>query len=80
MALVWLTRASVIFRRGFADDDLEPPSQPVSPGCMRPQALDVELEPGQMIDPRTGVFARVGTSFLDSTRDFGINLGLRRIF
>jgi hypothetical protein len=30
--------------------------------------------------PTTGVFARAGTSFLDSTRDFGINLGLRRIF
>jgi hypothetical protein len=23
--------------------------------------------------PTTGVFARAGTSFLDSTRDFGIN-------
>ena len=26
------------------------------------------------------VFAGIGTSFLDSTRDFGIIVGLRRIF
>ena len=63
-----------------ADGDLEPPSQPVGAGCMRPQALDVEFELGQMLGPRTGVFARVGTSFLDSTRDFGVNLGFRHIF
>jgi len=59
---------------------LEPPSEPAGAGCLRPQALDVEFELGQMIAPTTGVFARVGTSFLDSTRDFGINVGLRRIF
>ncbi|WP_295447305.1 hypothetical protein [uncultured Thiodictyon sp.] len=40
----------------------------------------MELELGQMICPGTGVFARVGTSFLDSTDDFGINLGFKCIF
>ena len=48
--------------------------------CMKPQALDLEFELGTMIAPTTGVWVRSGTSFLDSTREYGINVGLRQIF
>ena len=44
------------------------------------ETLDAEAELGQMIGPATGIWVRAGTSFLDSDREFGINLGLRNIF
>lgn len=44
------------------------------------EAFDAEVELGTMIAPRTGIWARAGTSFLDSPRDYGINLGVRQIF
>lgn len=46
----------------------------------RPTTLDTEVEIGQMIGRSTGVWIRGGTSFLDSTRDVGVNLGIRQIF
>lgn len=44
------------------------------------ETLDVEGEFGKMIGPATGIFLHGGTSFLDSTREWGINVGLRQIF
>lgn len=46
----------------------------------RTETLDLEVELGQMVAPTTGVWIRAGTAFLDSDRDFGINLGMRNIF
>lgn len=43
------------------------------------EQLDADIEFGRMIGPATGVWARVGTSFLDSDRDVGLLLGVRFI-
>ena len=44
------------------------------------ESLDTEAETGRMLSPTTAIFGRVGTSFLDNTREYGINLGFRVIF
>jgi hypothetical protein len=46
----------------------------------QPEVVDTELEIGQMLGRSTGVWVRGGTSFLDTSREFGINLGIRQIF
>jgi hypothetical protein len=46
----------------------------------RPEVVDTELEIGQMLGRSTGVWVRGGPSFLDTSREFGINLGIRQIF
>lgn len=51
-----------------------------SSGCDRLETLDTEIELGQMMSRSTGVWIRAGTSFLDSSRDFGLNIGIRNIF
>lgn len=43
------------------------------------ELLDVELEYGRMIGPSTGVWARVGTSALDSDREAMVLFGVRFI-
>jgi len=45
-----------------------------------PEVVDTEVEIGQMLGRSTGVWVRGGTSFLDTSREFGINLGIRQIF
>ncbi len=62
----WWLLSDAKYTRSWESDDLE--------------TLDAEAELGQMIGPATGVWVRAGTSFLESDRDFGINLGLRNIF
>jgi len=42
--------------------------------------LDFEGEAGTMIRPSTGIFVRVGTSFLDSNKEFVVLLGIRKIW
>lgn len=42
--------------------------------------LDLEVEYGSMISKSVAVSGRVGTSFLDSSRDFGLSLNVRKIF
>ena len=46
----------------------------------RLEALDLELEAGQMLSPNAGVSARIGTSALDSARRSTFGLNLRFIF
>lgn len=46
----------------------------------RPEVVDTEVEIGQMLGRSTGVWVRGGTSFLDTSREFGVNLGIRQIF
>lgn len=41
--------------------------------------LDLDVEYGQMINPATGIWVRIGTSFLDSDRSAGVLLGVRFI-
>lgn len=43
------------------------------------EQLDVEVEYGWMVGRSTGVWARVGTSFLDSDREVGVLVGVRFI-
>lgn len=43
------------------------------------ELLDIELEYGRMIGPSTGVWARVGTSALDSDREAMVLFGVRFI-
>jgi hypothetical protein len=62
----WWLLSDTKYTKSWESDDLE--------------TLDVEAELGQMIGPTTGMWVRAGTSFLDSDREFGINLGLRNIF
>lgn len=62
----WWLLGDTKYTKSWESDDLE--------------TLDAEAEFGQMIGPATGMWVRAGTSFLDSDRDFGINLGLRNIF
>lgn len=45
-----------------------------------PQTLDFEIEYGSMISSSTALSGRIGTSFLDSNRDFGFSINIRRIF
>lgn len=45
-----------------------------------PETLDLEFEYGSMISRSTALSGRVGTSFLDSNRDFGFSINIRRIF
>ena len=42
--------------------------------------LDLEVEYGSMISKSVAISGRVGTSFLDSSRDFGLSLNVRKIF
>lgn len=44
------------------------------------ESLDTEIEAGRMLNASTAIFGRAGTSFLDNTREYGINLGFRVIF
>lgn len=43
------------------------------------ELLDLEVEYGRMVGPSTGVWARIGTSMLDSDRDSMLLLGVRFI-
>ncbi|OYX98367.1 MAG: hypothetical protein B7Y80_15130 [Hyphomicrobium sp. 32-62-53] len=47
---------------------------------LRPATLDTEVELGQMIGRSTAIWLRGGTSFLDSTRELGVNVGIRQLF
>lgn len=62
----WWMLGDVKYTKSWAGEELE--------------SLDTEAEAGRMLDASTGLFGRVGTSFLDNTREYGINLGIRRIF
>lgn len=44
------------------------------------QSLDLEAEVGRMVSSSTAIFGRGGTSSLDNTREYGLNLGFRVIF
>jgi hypothetical protein len=46
----------------------------------KPEVLDLEVEYGSMLSKSVGLSGRIGTSFLDSNRDFGLSLNLRKIF
>lgn len=43
------------------------------------EQIDAEIELGRMVGPTTGVWARIGTSFLDSDREASLLLGVRFI-
>ena len=45
-----------------------------------PETLDLEIEYGSMLSKSVALSGRVGTSFLDSSRDFGMSLNVRKIF
>jgi hypothetical protein len=42
--------------------------------------LDLEFEGGKMLAPDLGAWVRLGTSGMDSTRRWGVLVGLRRIW
>jgi hypothetical protein len=42
--------------------------------------FDLEAEAGQMLNHSIAISGRVGTSFLDSTREFGMSINLRYLF
>lgn len=44
------------------------------------ETLDLEVEYGSMLSKSVALSGRVGTSFLDSNRDFGLSLNVRKIF
>lgn len=44
------------------------------------ETLDLEVEYGSMISKSIALSGRIGTSFLDSSREFGASLNLRKIF
>lgn len=46
----------------------------------REETLDLEFEYGAMIAKSLALSGRIGTSFLDSTRDFGMGVNLRKIW
>lgn len=44
------------------------------------ETVDLEFEYGRMLTDSIGISGRIGTSFLDSTRDFGLSINLRKLF
>lgn len=47
---------------------------------LKAETIDLEVEYGSMLSRSIALSGRVGTSFLDSKRQFGLSLNLRKIF